>query len=185
MKKRAVIFMADGFEEIEAITPIDLLRRADVAVEMVSISESLTVVGAHGITVQCDSLFSHFNLHGIDVYILPGGAGHKLLAKNAQLGVVLKQAHNQGVLIAAICAAPSILGDLDILLNKRACCFPGFEGSLNCKEVVMNEPVVVDGNVITSRGAGTAYQFGLAIVAKFFCKDKADKLASQTIFTSN
>ncbi len=183
MKKRAVIFMADGFEEIEAITPIDILRRADVAVEMVSISDSLFVVGAHDITVKCDALLSNFSLQGIDVYILPGGAGHKLLAQNRVVGEMLQKAHSEGVLIAAICASPSILGNLDILIGKRACCFPGFEGALNCKEVVMNQPVVVDGNVITSRGAGTAYQFGLAIVEKFFGNEKATKLASQTIFS--
>ena len=183
MNKRVVVFMADGFEEIEAVTPIDLLRRANVAVEMVSISDSLYVVGAHNITIKCDVLLSSFNLQGIDAYILPGGAGHKLLAQNKMVGEVLQQAHNQGVLIAAICASPSILGNLDILIGKRACCFPGFEGALNCKEIVMNQPVVVDGNISTSRGAGTAYQFGLAIVSKFFGNEVASKLASKTIFS--
>ena len=182
MKKRAVFFMANGFEEIEAITPIDLLRRADIEVVLVSVGTSLEVVGSHNVRLLCDVLLSDFVADGFDAFVLPGGPGHKLLAQNENVLQLMISAHEKNHLVAAICAAPSILGALGILHNKRACCFTGFEDKLSCKEVVMHEPVVTDGNVITARGAGAAFVFGLAIVAYFFGKEKADKLAGQTIF---
>ncbi len=182
MKTKAVLFFADGFEEMEAIAPLDLLRRADIEVVMVSVSNKLEVVGAHNIEVKCDVLLADLQLDGVTVFVLPGGPGHRTLGDSKRVCDMLVEANNKGFLLAAICAAPSILGKLDILNDRRACCFPGFEGLLSCKDVVMNEPTVTDGNIITSRGAGTAFLFGIAIVEYLFGKEKAMKLSEQTIY---
>lgn len=182
MKNRAYIFLCNGFEEIEAITPIDILRRGGLEVTTISVNNTLKAIGAHDITVECDANLNQIDLKAADIYILPGGPGHKTLAQNEIITNLLINANLEGKIIAAICASPSILGKLGLLVGKRACCFTGFEEQLSCKTIVMNEPTVTDGNIITSRGAGTAFSFGIAIVNKVFGADKGKKLEDQMIY---
>ncbi|MBP8849771.1 MAG: DJ-1/PfpI family protein [Breznakibacter sp.] len=182
MKNRAFVFLCDGFEEIEAITPIDILRRGGVEVTTISVNNTLKAIGAHNITVECDANLSQIDLNNGDIYILPGGPGHKALAQNEIITNQLLKANQENKLIAAICASPSILGKLGLLVGKKACCFTGFEEQLSCKTIVMNEPTVTDGNIITSRGAGTAFSFGIAIINKVFGADKGKKLEDQMIY---
>jgi 4-methyl-5(b-hydroxyethyl)-thiazole monophosphate biosynthesis len=162
MEKHAITILADGFEEIEAITPIDLLRRAGIKVTVLGLN-SLEVRGSHNIIVKTEMLLEEFR-DPFDALILPGGPGHKnLLASQAVLDLVISSNKNN-LLCAAICAEPSILGTAGILKGKKATCFPGYEDKLGGAIFVDNK-VVTDGAVITSRGAGTAIDFSLEIIS--------------------
>ncbi len=156
------ILLAEGFEETEMIAPLDLLRRAGVAVQTVGITGK-EVVGAHGIKICADILPEEVNPDLCRGVILPGGMpGTTNLMEASFVRELLLECNQKGGLLAAICAAPMILGELGLLQGKRAACFPGFEEHLK-GAVVTKDPVAVDGNVITSRGAGTALQFGGAL----------------------
>ena len=166
------VFLADGFEEIEALAPVDILRRADVEVKTVSINDSFEVTGAHGITVCADILFGDVEKDA-DMLVLPGGMpGTVNLGNFEPLCDMLKKAKCP---IAAICAAPSVFGELGLLKGKKATCYPGFEDKLEGAEI-SDLPVVVSGNVITSRGAGTAHLFGFALLEILKDKETADSL---------
>lgn len=157
------LFLAEGFEEIEALATVDILRRAEIEVETVSITDSYKVMGAHKIEVMADKLFGEISKDA-DMYILPGGMPGTLnLGAFSPLCELLKKANGEGKFIAAICAAPSVFGELGLLNGKKATCYPGFEEKLLEAEV-LSEPVVVSGNVVTSRGAGTAHLFGFKLV---------------------
>ena len=162
------VFLANGFEEVEALTPVDYLRRCELPVQ--------TVTGSHGIPVTADILPEEMDLTRIDAVILPGGMPGTL---NLEASEAVKDALNwsaeQQCLIAAICAAPSVLGHMGLLIGKKATCFPGFEGELTGAEFV-DEAAVRDGNIITSRGAGTATQFAAAIIEALISKERADRL---------
>lgn len=163
--KKAVIFLAEGFEEVEAMTPVDLLRRAGVQVEMLSVDGLDTVTGSHGIEITVNNSLNNADISDADLLILPGGMpGTKNLDASREVAEALISADKQGKLIAAICAAPSVLGHLGLLEGKSATCYPGFESELNGAEY-LEESVVVDGNIITSRGVGTAIDFGLKLTA--------------------
>ena len=169
------VTLADGFEEIEAITPIDILRRADIAITTVSISDNLTVTGAHGICVTADKTMSQINPDDMEALILPGGAGHELLDASNEVHALINHALSNDLYIAAICAAPSILGKKMLLEGKNATCFPGFEQYLygaNAKE----EKVVTDGKIITAKGAGAAAEFGFEICSLLKDSDTANAL---------
>lgn len=158
------LFLAEGFEEIEALATVDILRRADVEVETVSITDSNKVMGAHKIEVTADKKFEEIS-DDADMYILPGGMPGTLnLGEFQPLCDLLKKANDEEKYIAAICAAPSIFGELGLLRGKKASCYPGFEEKLLGAEV-LRHPVVVSGNIITSRGAGTAHTFALKLVS--------------------
>jgi protein deglycase len=175
--KKAFVHFAEGFEEIEALTVVDVLRRADIPVLMVSVTDKLLVTGAHGIQVQTEILFENANYSEAEILILPGGMpGSKNL--NAHLGLKEKlQAFNdKGLKLAAVCAAPMVLGKLNILKDKKVVCFPGFENDL-LGATVLYEPAVKSGNVITGRGVGSALNFALEIVSDLKGPDTADKLA--------
>jgi 4-methyl-5(b-hydroxyethyl)-thiazole monophosphate biosynthesis len=161
MKKHAIIILADGFEEVEAITPIDLLRRADIMVTILGL-QSIEVKGSHGIIVKTDRALEEFS-GNYDALILPGGPGHKNLLESHKVLHMVNSSFQQNLLCAAICAAPSIFGKAGILSNKKATCFPGYEDTLG-EAIFVKDRVVRDGTVITSRGAGTALEFGLAII---------------------
>ena len=163
--------MADGCEEIEGLTVVDVLRRADIAIDMVSITGTDSVTGSHGITFHTDTTLEQADLDSYDAVVLPGGMPGTLNL-GAHEGVVsaIRAFAEDKKLVAAICAAPSVLGAAGILKGKRATCHPGFEETLTGAEC-LEETVVTDGNVITSRGMGTAIDFALAIVAYF--KDDA------------
>jgi len=170
-------FLAGGFEEMEAIAPLDILRRAGVAVQSVGVGGK-TVTGSHGISVQCDITPEEIGRDDCEGLILPGGPGRANLAESPEVLELLRITAQKDGMIAAICGAPEILGLLGLLEGKRACCFPGCEKDLVGAQVLY-DPVVVDGNVITSRGAGTAILFALAIVEYLFSPEKAREIAAQ------
>ena len=176
------VLLADGFEEIEALTVVDLLRRAQIYVDTISIMEDYTVHGAHGINIQTEDLFEEVNFVESDMIVLPGGMpGTTNL--NAHEGVrrVVKDFAAEGKPIAAICAAPTVFGALGLLKEKAACCYPGMEEQLNCKEAKFCS-FVTDGNITTSRGVGTAIPFALELIRQLFGNEKASEIAESIVY---
>jgi len=179
---KVYVFFADGFEEIEGLTVVDILRRAGVETQMVSIKEDVMVTGSHGIAVKTDVCLKDSDCSDADMLVLPGGMpGTKYLGACEKLTDLLIKFYAEGKKVAAICAAPSVLGDLGILKGKKACCYPGFEDRLAGAEVVFDE-VAVDGNVTTSRGMGTAIPFALALTAQLVSEEKALELKNGIIY---
>ncbi len=172
------VLLADGFEEVEAITPIDYLRRCEgVKVTTVGIGKK-TVTGSHGITITCDCEDKKADFSEMQMVVLPGGMPGTLnLEKSKVVQQVLDAAWEKGAYIGAICAAPSILGHKGFLNGKRAVCFPGFEKELAGAEVLA-KPVCVDGKIITAKGAGAANQFAFALAKQLCGEDRAYKLAA-------
>lgn len=168
------VFLANGFEEIEAIATIDVLRRAELETVTVGVGAK-EITGAHGIKITADKVTSELiTFSDVDAVVLPGGMPGTLnLEKDKIVTKFIEFAECNGRLLAAICAAPSILGHMGLLQGKKATCFPGFEEQLLGAEYV-NESVVRDGNIITAKGAGVAIDFGLEIV-KVFCGDMEAK----------
>ena len=161
---KVAIMIANGCEEIEALTVVDILRRASIDIDMVSIADGKDVVSSHRIAFVCDRTIDEINKDEYDGVILPGGMpGTENLRADERVADIVKSYFADGKLVAAICAAPSVLGDLGVLDGKRATCHPGFEDRLG-KASFTEDSVAVDGNVITSRGMGTAIDFGLAIL---------------------
>ena len=175
-------FMADGTEEIEALTVVDLLRRAGISVETVSISDEPYITGSHNIKVGVDTGISSVSIDDACMIVLPGGMpGTNKLMDCEKLSEWLNEFARNGKYLAAICAAPSILGVNGLLAGKRATCFPGFEDKLlsahyECK------PVVVDGNIITSRGLGTAIEFSAAIITCILGEEAADSILEKIVY---
>ena len=179
---KACIFLADGFEEIEGLTVVDILRRAGVEIHMVSITGETKVTGSHGIEIKCDTCIGQENFSETELLVLPGGMpGTKNLGACKALTELLTASSEAGKKLAAICAAPSVLGDLGILKGKKACCYPGFEEHLTGAQVVFDQ-VAQDGNVTTSRGMGTAIPFALSLVSQMVSEEKAQELAQSIIF---
>lgn len=179
---KVCVFFADGFEEVEGLTVVDILRRAGVETQMVSIKEERQVTGSHGIAVQTDSCLKDTDCTDADLLVLPGGMPGTLhLGACRVLTDLLLKFHEEGKKVAAICAAPGVLGDLGILDGKKACCYPGFEDRLAGAEVVYEE-VAVDGNVTTSRGMGTAVPFALSLAAQLVSEEKAQELKEGIIY---
>lgn len=182
MKKQVCVFLADGFEEIEGLTVVDLLRRAGIEVTTVSITDSLTIHGAHGIDVLADKLFDEVDFEKQDMVVLPGGMPGTLnLGAHAGVKEVLEKANEAGKILAAICAAPSVLGKYGYLKGRKATSYPGFEPQLDCAEYLY-DAVVVDGNVITSRGMGTAIPFSLVLIEQLLDAETATKLGEAIIY---
>lgn len=164
------VFLAEGFEEIEAISTIDILRRCGVTVQTVSITDTKTVCGSHGISVIADALLKEIDPSVGKAFVLPGGLpGSDNLQNCKPLEEILKTESRNGKIVAAICAAPKVLGAFDILEGRLATCYPGFEEELTGAELVPDR-AVLDGNIITSRGAGTASDFAF-LIAKSLGKD--------------
>lgn len=179
---KAGIFFANGFEEIEGLTVVDVLRRADIAAEMISITAADEVTGAHGITVKMDQKIAAVNFDELDAIVLPGGGvGTANLEACEELMAALDRFHEQKRVIAAICAAPSILGHRGILKGRRACSYPDFESHLH-GATVSREAAVCDGHIITGRGMGCSIQFSLAIVEYFQSHEAAAALAAKIVF---
>ncbi len=170
------VFLADGFEEIEAFTIVDILRRCGIEVNTVSLTSKRLVTGAHNIPVMVDSLYRKSALNDSQCFIFPGGMPG---TKNLMTYDVLRKgiiAHNKkGGLIAAICAAPMLLGENRILVGKRATCYPGFETSMH-EAIIEREHVVEDGNIITGQGPASAVQFAFTIAARFASADVIQKV---------
>jgi protein deglycase len=175
--KRIYLFLAPGFEEIEAIATIDVLRRAGLDVNSVSITGDLKVTGAHGISVEADRLYSELDFIEAEMLILPGGMpGTKNLNMHEGLKAALKQHAKAGKPLAAICAAPMILGQLGLLEGKEATCYPGNEAHL--KGATLSEYMIVqDGNIITASGPGVAVEFALQIVEHFLGEEKMEEIS--------
>ncbi len=170
---KVYIMLADGFEETEALVPWDVLKRAGAELSLVSINSEKCVRGAHGITVTADTTIKNISDITPDLIVLPGGMpGTANLAKCDTLCKMLKDAAAHDKPIGAICAAPSVLGELGILRGKRAVCFPGFESKLAGAEI-SSDPVCRDGNIITARGMGVAFEFAFALTEYLFGAEKA------------
>lgn len=163
--KQIAVFLAEGFEEIEGLTVTDLLRRAGVTVTNVSVTGEKTVHGSHGIGVEADALFEEMEFEGMDMLVLPGGMpGTKHLKEHRDLCALLKEFYAKERYLAAICAAPTVFGELGFLEGRKACCYPGMESGLSHAET-NEEPVNVDGHMITSRGPGTGNRDSIRIEA--------------------
>jgi 4-methyl-5(b-hydroxyethyl)-thiazole monophosphate biosynthesis len=181
MPKTALVILAEGFEEVEAIAPIDALRRAGVRVTIAGLTD-LRVKGSKKIGVEADILLK--DLAEIpDAVILPGGLpGATNLAKSEEVTKLIKKANSAGKLVAAICAAPEVvLAPLGILDGKKATCYPGGEANFSKRTIYSKERVVVDGNIITSQGPGTALEFALEIAARLAGKDMADNVRGKML----
>ena len=169
----------EGFEEIEAITIIDVLRRADIAVTTAGLTTQM-VMGAHAIAVIADKLLDEVDANGFDAIVLAGGAGTFRLREDQRIAKILIAQAAENKLIGAICAAPTVLSAAGLLKNKRATSFPSVQSQLEVGEY-LTIPVVVDGNVVTSRGAGTAMAFALKLVEILCGQAIATKLATDMI----
>lgn len=177
------LFLANGFEEVEALCPLDLLRRAGLDVTTVGIGGE-RVVGSHGIAVEADIPDTLFRDARPDMVILPGGMpGTKNLDASRVVDDALRAAVSSGAYIAAICAAPSVLGKRGLLSGKRAVCYPGFEDQLLGAEVLPSSSyrVVTDGKFITGAGMGAAFEFGLALVTALKGAAEADRIRKSVI----
>ena len=174
------LFLANGFEEIEALCPLDLLRRAGLEVTTVGVGGEM-ICGSHGITVAADIPEGMYADSKPDMIILPGGMpGAKHLDESRVVDTALKAAVRHGSFIAAICAAPMVLGHRGLLAGKEAICYPGFENHLTGANI-SDKRVVRDENIITAAGMGVALEFGLALVAALKGQDAADELRRTVI----
>lgn len=179
--KKAAIFIAPGFEEIEALTPADVLNRAGAEVELISITEDKSVTGNHGLTIVCDRVFEGKPIEEKDILILPGGMpGAKNLQSHTKLTDLLKEYYDQKKWIGAICAAPMIIGELGFLQNRKATCFPGFEHHLKGAHHYP-VPAITDGHIITGRGIGAAMEFAIEIVTNLYDANKASELREKMV----
>ncbi len=170
------LFLADGFEEIEALTPLDMLRRAKIEVTSVSINKDTTVTGTHGIKIIADKTITDVAPDDIDAVILPGGLpGADNLRLNEKVNEFIDVAVKQDKFVCAICAAPRILGEKGLLKNKKAICYPGFEQYLIGAEVVDNG-CVCDGKIITAKGMGKAVDFSCTIIEALKDKQTAENI---------
>jgi 4-methyl-5(b-hydroxyethyl)-thiazole monophosphate biosynthesis len=174
---KAYVFTANGCEEVEALTTVDLLRRGGVETVMVSITEDLQVTGSHGIAFQADQLFGESDFSDGDALILPGGMPGTLnLQGDERLLAELKRADAKGSWVCAICAAPRILGSLGLLKGQKATCYPGNEQYLDGAEVT-GQAAEISGHFVTGKGAGCAVDFGLALLSVLEGKEKAEEIA--------
>ena len=179
---KTAIFFATGYEEIEALTVVDILRRAGEEIVMVSVTDERRVTGSHGIEVTMDQTLSEVSFDETDVIVLPGGMpGTKNLEACEALMEQVDAFVKAGRTVAAICAAPSILGHRGHLKGKKACSFPDMESHLEGADV-SREPAVIDGNIVTGRGMGVAIPFGLAVLEKLQGKEAAEEMAAQILY---
>ena len=181
MKRTAILF-AEGYEEVEALTVVDLLRRAKIGCDIVAVDDGVEVTGSHGIRVGADKTLSQLVMEEYDGLILPGGLrGVNNLAADERVIDMLRRFAAAGKLTAAICAGPTVLAKAGLLEGRKACCYPGMEDQLT-GAVACTESVVADGSIITSRGLGTAIPFALALVTYFQGEAQALALAKAIVF---
>ena len=176
------VFFAEGFEEIEALTVVDLTRRAGIETKMISVTGENRVTGSHGITVTMDQRLEEVDFQQLEMLVLPGGMPGTLNLKGCTLLTEqVKSFEKEGKYIAAICAAPTIFGSLGLLKGRKVCCYPGMEEQLEGAEIVY-DPYVVSEKVITSRGMGTAIEFGLCIIAELKGREAAEQLSKAIVY---
>ena len=179
---QACIFLATGYEEVEMLTVVDMLRRAKISIDMVSITDQKEVTSSHNVTITADKILSEVNFDEAEMLILPGGIpGTPNLRACDLLCEKLKEFAANGKKVAAVCAAPTVLGELGILAGKKATCYPSFADKLATGDYV-KLPVVTDGNVITSRGMGTVIDFGLAIVSYFGSEELVEDVRKHLVY---
>lgn len=176
----ALVLLAEGFEEVEAVTIIDVLRRGDVAVTTASLAGK-HVKGSHDIVVEADALYDRVSVDDFDALVLPGGPAAKTLREDARAQATIRRAAEQGKLVAAVCAAPTALDAAGVLSGKRATAYPG--SKLPSAQQV-EDRVVEDGNVITGRGPGTSMEFALKVVERLSGAAVAEKTAEKLLFTA-
>lgn len=179
--EKVFVFLADGFEEIEALTVVDVLRRAGLEVEMVSVKPERRVTGAHGICVRCDTVFGECLFGQAAALVLPGGMpGAANLDAHKGLRKLLAESVAAGKTVAAICAAPLVLGHLGVLSGRRATCYPGFESELE-GAAVTGALVERDGNIVTGRGPGVAMEFAMTLAGMLCGPGKVAELKKAMI----
>lgn len=179
---RIAVFFAEGYEEIEALTVVDICRRCKIQVDMVSVTGDYMVNGSHNIQVRMDKLFEDADFSEYDMLVLPGGLkGTQGLEAHEGLMAQIDAFYADGKYIAAICAAPSIFGHRGILKGRNACSYPSFESHLEGAEVTEG-PVEISDNVVTGRGMGAAVPFGLAIAGIFCGQEAADDMAENIVY---
>ena len=179
---KVIVFLADGFEEVEGLAVVDCLRRAQIDVTTVSIMSKRTVCGSHKITVYADEMFDDIDFDGYDALVLPGGMGgtNNLMAHDGVNNQIKEYAASDKI-VAAICAAPTVLGQAGLLTNRRATCYPGCEDNLNALEYT-KERVTVDGNIITGQAMGSVIPFALELISKLESIHAADKVSSAIVY---
>ena len=175
---RLGIFIADGCEEVEALTVVDIVRRAKLEIDMISINGTKQVTSSRNVTFMTDTTKEEADFSAYDGIILPGGMpGTVHLGEDDTVSQVIREFAKEGKLVAAICAAPSILGHLGILNGKKATAFPGFEKDLTGAEVLTAPvKVVTDGNITTARGMGASIELGLELVRLLISEEKAQEI---------
>ena len=183
--KKVGVFFGTGYEEIEALTVVDLLRRVNIDVQCISIDNQKQVMGSHNINVDMDAGINDIDFDSLDMIVCPGGMpGTKNLEACDALTQQVKRFYENGKLIGAICAAPSIFGHMGLLKGRKACIFPGMEAELTGAEVVYDD-VVQSEHVITSRGMGTAIAFGLKIIENLLDMETAEALGKKIVYQSH
>ena len=180
---KIIVFLAEGFEEVEALTVVDYLRRVDIEVSMVSVTEEKSVKGAHSIEVIADKVISEIDdLKSYDGLVIPGGLpGATNLRDNKDLIEIVKDMNKHEKLIAAICAGPIVLAKAGIINNRKVTSYPGFEDQLK-KSMYVEHSVVADGNIITSRGPSLAVNFALEIVRYLLGEEKEQELKEDILY---
>lgn len=182
--KKVYVFLANGFEEIEGLTVVDLLRRAGIELITVSIHDTKQVMGAHNIEVKADILLDEMDREGADAIVLPGGmSGMTNLKENEIVREMIFSYEKAGKLIAAICASPSIFSEFGLLEGKTATSYPSFEDNLIAHGARYSKDTVVrDGNIITSRGLGTSIDFSLELISYLIDEEKANEVAKSVVY---
>lgn len=181
--KRLGIFMADGCEMIEGLAVVDVVRRTgEMEIVTIAIGDTKEVTSSHNVTFLADALSTEVNYDELDGIVLPGGMPGTLnLGENETVNAVIKKFAAEGKLVAAICAAPSVLGAAGILEGRHATCHPGFEEKLT-GAICLEDAVVIDGHIVTSRGMGTAVDFGLAIVWLMLDDEAVEKVKKGIVY---
>lgn len=181
--KKTMILLANGYEEIEALTVVDYLRRAEISIDLVSITGNLETISAHQVHILADKLIEDIEQEEYDAVITPGGIpGSTNLAENDKVTALLQSFYQGNKLVASICASPLALEAAGLAEKVKGTCYPGFEGQIHFKEF-SEERVVKDGNVITSRGPATTSYFALAIIEELAGKETAEKVKNGTLMT--
>lgn len=180
--KKVYLFLATGFEEVEALTVVDILRRGGVDCQTVSVMRDYDVTSSHMVTVRADLLFDEVDFSDGQMLVMPGGVpGTPNLKAHAGLAKLIRQYKEEGKDLAAVCAAPTIYGEMGLLEGKNATCFPGMEeGLIGANKLTDN--VVCDGQFITSRGMGTCIDFGLTLLARLTDQDKAQEIGKKIVY---
>ena len=182
MSKKIGMMVANGYEEVEMLTVVDLLRRAGMTCDIISVSGEKELTSSHKVTVIADLLYEEADFDSYDALAIPGGMpGTTNLGAHAGVCEQLKKAYADGRMIAAICAAPTVFGKLGLLEGKKAICYPGMEDQLTGAEVTY-EPAGRDGIIISCRGLGSAIDFGLAIIAFYEGEEAAAALAEKIVY---